>query len=124
MTKPQNTARQLALKLAAAAVAAGAILTVLVLPAEYGIYPTGVGKAIGVTALSGIASPAAAADFGQTLSSSIETYDLGADIINQPIRGLIKLQDARFKSETILIDIENLGEVEHKFILKRDDCFM
>jgi hypothetical protein len=124
MTKPQNTVRQLGLKLAAAAVGAGSVLTVFVLPAEYGIDPTGFGKAIGVKALSGIASPAAAADFGQTLSFNIEKYDLTADVINQSIRGLVKLQDTPFKSETILIDIEDLGEVEHKFIMKQDETLL
>ncbi|TPG47129.1 hypothetical protein [Sphingomonas glacialis] len=38
---------------AAALIAGAAILTLFVLPAEFGIDPTGVGKAIGLTALSG-----------------------------------------------------------------------
>ena len=36
-----------------AAVAAGVILVTIILPAEYGIDPTGMGKALGLTALSG-----------------------------------------------------------------------
>lgn len=42
-----------------AAIVAGVILTIAVLPAEYGIDPTGAGKALGLTALH--AAPAAAA---------------------------------------------------------------
>ncbi len=43
--------RELALGTLVAAAIAGVILTVAVLPAEYGIDPTGVGKALGLTAL-------------------------------------------------------------------------
>ncbi|MGO4908352.1 hypothetical protein ACEN2J_08480 [Pseudorhodobacter sp. W20_MBD10_FR17] len=116
--------RRLGLKLAGAAVGAGALLTFFVLPAEYGIDPTGGGRAMGITALSGLVSPAAAADFGQNLSFNIEKYDLDAAVLNQSIRGLLNLQDAPFKSETITIDIEDLGEVEHKFIMKQDETLL
>ena len=43
--------RELAIGAGIAAVIAGVILTVAVLPAEYGIDPTGIGKALGLTAL-------------------------------------------------------------------------
>jgi hypothetical protein len=124
MTQPEHSMRRSGRKLVAVAIGAAAVLTVFVLPAEYGIDPTGIGKAIGVKALSGIVSPAAAADFGQTLSFNVEDYDLDAEVINQSIRGLLKLQDTPFKSETILIDVEDLGEVEHKFIMKQDETLV
>lgn len=124
MTSSTQNPRRLGFKLAAAGVSAGALLTFFVLPAEYGIDPTGVGRAMGITALSGLVSPAAAADFGQTLSFNIEKYDLDAAEITQSIRGLLNLQDVPFKSETILIDIEDLGEVEHKFIMKQDETLL
>jgi hypothetical protein len=120
----QKNKRRLGLKLAAATVGAGAVLTFFVLPAEYGIDPTGVGKAMGITALSGFATPAAAQDFGQTLAFNVENYDVDAEVINQSIRGLLNLQDAPFKSETFTIDIEDLGEVEHKFIMKQDETLL
>ena len=46
-----SSKRELALGTLIAATIAGVILTVAVLPAEYGIDPTGVGKALGLTAL-------------------------------------------------------------------------
>ncbi len=45
--------RELALGTGIAAAIAGVILTVAVLPAEYGIDPSGIGKALGLTALHG-----------------------------------------------------------------------
>ena len=50
-TALQATTPQLLKATAVALVAAGAILITTVLPAEYGIDPTGIGKALGLTAL-------------------------------------------------------------------------
>ncbi|MFZ3288626.1 MAG: transmembrane anchor protein [Telluria sp.] len=58
-----------------AAVVAGFILAVAVLPAEYGIDPTGAGKALGLTALhapapaGAVAAPVAASPNGSTVSA-------------------------------------------------------
>lgn len=54
----QASARNLAKASIAALIAGGAILTLFVLPAEYGIDPTGAGRALGLTALSGRAEDA------------------------------------------------------------------
>lgn len=60
---------------AIAAVVAGFILAVAVLPAEYGIDPTGAGKALGLTALhapapaGAVAAPVAAPPNGSTVSA-------------------------------------------------------
>jgi hypothetical protein len=59
----------------AAAAIAGLVLVFTVLPAEYGIDPTGVGKALGLTSLhAGKAAPAAAP--GSTVSAAGETRAL------------------------------------------------
>lgn len=112
-------------KLALAAVGAGALLTVFVLPAEFGLDPTGLGERMGITSLSVLVSPASAGtDFGQALAFSIEDYDLEAETINQNIRGLLDLRDKPFVSETIVLEIDDLGEMEHKFIMKEGETLM
>lgn len=57
-TSYQASPRTLGRAAVAAGVAAAAVLTLFVLPAEYGIDPTGAGRALGLTALSGEAEDA------------------------------------------------------------------
>ena len=109
----------IAKRLIVSSVAAAALLVAFVLPAEYGVDPTGVGELTGVKTLSKATAPAkAGTDFGQSMSFNIEKYDLEAETINQSIQGLLTLQDKVFKSETIMIDLDDFGEMEHKFIMK------
>jgi hypothetical protein len=103
-------------KLAAATVIGGCLLVVAVLPAEYGIDPTGMGKKLGLTALSG----SAPAEFQGELAFNVGEYDPTADVIDQSVQGLIHLEESPFHSETIDIQIEDIGEVEHKFIMPAD----
>ncbi|PWQ93440.1 hypothetical protein [Leucothrix arctica] len=120
--KPDSTITK---RLIVSSIGAAALLVAFVLPAEYGIDPTGVGELTGVKALSKTTAPAkAGTDFGQTMNFNIEKYDLEAEEINQSIRGLLKLEDKVFKSETIVIDLEDLGEMEHKFIMKQNSSLL
>lgn len=56
---PQANSRQLLKATALAALTAGALLLIAVLPAEYGIDPTGIGGALGLTALKSADADAA-----------------------------------------------------------------
>ena len=58
-TNPLPTLPQLGKATAVALAVAGAILVGAVLPAEYGVDPTGIGRALGLTQLNGGARPAA-----------------------------------------------------------------
>lgn len=112
--------RRLLGKLAVATLGALALLVAFVMPAEYGKDPTGIGAFIGIDALASDAGVEAAGDFGQTLVFNVEEYDLEAEVLNQSIRGLLNLQDTAFRTETILLEIEDLGEIEHKFVMQQD----
>lgn len=121
MTHSTEPKSPIAKRLIVASLGAAALLVTFVLPAEYGVDPTGVGELTGVKALSERAAPAkAGTNFGQDLRFNIEPYDLEAEQINQSIRGLLSLEDKPFKTETIVIELEDFGEMEHKFILKQD----
>ncbi|WP_306261685.1 hypothetical protein [Pararhizobium sp. IMCC21322] len=125
MTDTSHTARSIGIRLLISAFVAVALLVAFILPAEYGIDPTGIGKLTGVSALAqDTPVPATSKDFGQSLNFNVEEYDLTAEHINRSIRGLLHLEDAPFKSETIVLELEDLGEMEHKFILPQDTALL
>lgn len=121
MTK--TSTRSLGAKLGMATAGAAVLLVTMVLPAEHGIDPTGIGKLLGVKALSAETAQEPV-DFGQSMSFNIADYDTTADEIVQSVQGLIKLEETPFKSETILIEIEDYGEMEHKFIMPQDSTLV
>ena len=124
MTNVEPTTN-IAKRLIVASVGAAALLVAFVLPAEHGIDPTGIGELTGVKMLSEKVTPAkAGSDFGQILNFNIAKYDLEAEVINQSISGLLQLQDKVFKSETFVIDLEDFGEMEHKFIMKKASALL
>ncbi len=109
-------------KLTIASLAGGVLLVVAVLPAEYGIDPTGMGQTLGLAAMAQEAPQPAT--FEGELSFNVGEYDPTADLINESVQGLIHLEDAPFHSEVIDINIEDFGEVEHKFIMPADTTFV
>ena len=79
-------------KLGLAALGAAILLVSVVLPAEYGIDPTGFGRLTSIAKLSESA-PAAGQDFGQTMEFNIAEYDVTAERIEESIQGLITLEE-------------------------------
>lgn len=121
---PEQRSR-LGVKLFSSSLVAGVVLVGAVLPAEYGIDPTGIGRLTGLTRLSAPVAPRIRnQDFGQQLEFNVADYETTAERIEESVKGLITLHDAPFRSETILIEIEDLGEVEHKFIMSEDMSFV
>ncbi|WP_273457453.1 hypothetical protein [Nevskia ramosa] len=78
-TTIQATTPQLLKASGLALAVAGAILVTAVLPAEYGIDPTGIGSALGLTALS--AKPAAAAPPATTTAESVLAVPSPSDAV-------------------------------------------
>ena len=110
-------------KLGLAALGAAVLLVTVVLPAEYGIDPTGFGRLTSISKLSEDDHDHAheeGQDYGQVLEFNIADYDVTAERIEQSIQGLINLQENPFRTETIDIKIEDFGEMEHKFIMEKD----
>ena len=115
----ENKKEYIGKELSFAALGAVVLLVMVVLPAEYGIDPTGFGRLTGIKKLSD-PSPASTKDFGQTMIFNIGDYDHTADRIEESIQGLISLEDRPFRTETIDLKIEDFGEIEHKFIMSSD----
>ncbi|MDO6591474.1 hypothetical protein DS901_09160 [Loktanella sp. D2R18] len=109
-------------KLTLGALAGGVLLVVAVLPAEYGVDPTGLGAKLGLTNMS--EPPLIIAQFEGDLSFNIGEYDPTAELINESVQGLINLEDTPFHNEIIDIEIEDYGEVEYKFIMPADTTFV
>lgn len=109
-------------KLALGALVGCSLLVVAVLPAEHGIDPTGLGAKLSLTALA--EAPPVSAQPEWDLSFNIGDYDPTADLINTSVQGLIHLEDKPFHNEIIEIEIEDFGEVEHKFVMPADTTFV
>lgn len=112
--------RTLAYRLGLAGAAAAAILALFVLPAEYDIDITGFGDLTGLTALA----QEVPAGFDGVLELDIADYDSSAPEILQSVPGLIRHYDAHFQTATLDIAIEDLGEVEYKFIMAEGDTLV
>lgn len=69
------SSRQLLRSTVIAVVAAGALLTTAVLPAEYGIDPTGIGRVLGLTEMGEIKTSLAAESAPQTRATAVPTAD-------------------------------------------------
>ncbi len=91
--------RKLFWTLAITVMTAGLILLLVVLPAEYGIDPTGFGRSLGLDRLAGV---------------SLE--DSGIDLPDAP-SGFATLERGRFKSETRTLEMAPREEMEVKMAL-------
>ncbi len=107
--KPSMSKKKLLTYFGAAYLGAGILLVAAVLPAEYGIDPFGIGKATGISKLSG-----AGADT-EAKKAAIE-----AALVPAPEGSYFEQPDG-LKKQTLNIKIEDLGEVEHKLYMEEGD---
>ena len=110
-------------KAVAAAVAVAAVLLVtVVLPAEYGIDPTSVGRLLGLDALqSPVAPPVTTGEPGNEAGGLMEII-AGNTVAAEP--GAHKPYATVFASEETMIRLESLEEVELKVRMAKDDTLL
>ncbi len=111
-------------KLIAATGIGGLLFVGGVLPAEFGLDPTGLGAKTGLMALAADGAEISAQPFEKVMEFNVEDYDISAERIERSITGLVTLQDAPFQTETIVIELEDIGEVEHKFVMQEGQSFV
>jgi hypothetical protein len=111
-------ARRLLLGIAGAAVAAALLLVVAILPAEFGIDPTGIGRALGLTAINGPTKTVPLADVigGNENLKEVAVPDAG-EPIPLPNPAVSQLKDAAPQTHTQTITIPEFRETEVKAIL-------
>jgi hypothetical protein len=117
-TPHEVSSRKLWLATLAAVAVAALLLVVVVLPAEYGIDPTSIGKAVGLTALRPNASAASTEEPTDELQAIIS-----GGVINAP-PGTQKPYIETFKSEQVTINLASLEEVEFKARMNEGDTLL
>jgi hypothetical protein len=115
------------LKGALLALVAAAVVTVLfVLPAEYGVDPTGIGAKLGLLDISETAEPGASSG-GNTIVEGTwpgipEEFDFyEPDILGDPYS---RTQAAKFRSDTITIELDVGEQTEYKAIMEQGDALV
>lgn len=116
------------LKSALIALAAAIIATVLfVMPAEYGVDPTGVGKALGLTALAETDDHDDDAPPRMVVGSypdkpAEEDFDyFEPEVLGEPYS---KGHSAGFRSDTITIELDTMEQVEYKAVMQQGDAIV
>ncbi len=112
------SARKLLLGITGAAALAALLLVVAILPAEYGIDPTGIGRALGLTAINGPTKTVQLTDVigGNTNLKEVKVADPG-DPIPLPNPAVSQLKDTAAQTHTQTITIPEFQETEVKALL-------
>jgi len=125
MTEPASpfevrppAARRLILTVAATLIAALVILVIAVLPAEYGMDPTGIGRALGLTAING---PTRKLEIRDVVGGNEKVREITVSDPGQPIPlpnpAVIQLKKADAQSRTMKVVLQPDQETEIKAIL-------
>jgi hypothetical protein len=120
------TSRRLLISVVAAIALAAVALFVVVLPAEYGIDPTGIGSRLGLTQMSGQAGQAITLTdtlAGNENIDKAQAPDVG-DPLPLPNPAVHQGHDAAPKSETITVTLPANGETEVKAVLKTNQVVL
>ena len=118
--------RKSLLRSAIVALAAAVLVTVLfVLPAEYGVDPTGLGARLGLTRLAGVTAPAVdstpriVTGAFPDIPTEFDFYD--PEVLGDPFS---RTHDAAFRSDTLTIDLDVGEEVEYKAVMHQGDALV
>jgi hypothetical protein len=112
------SSRKLWLATLAALAVAVLVLVVVILPSEYGIDPTSIGRAVGLTALRPNAPAAGKDEPGDELQAIIS-----GGVVHAPL-GAQKPYNATFKTEQVTIALASLEEVEFKARMNEGDTLL
>ena len=102
---------RIALAAGAALLVAGIILVVAVLPAEYGVDPTGIGRRLGLTAMSDVAKSVEALGTGRTAAAAGGVQTLAP-------------RDRKFQEETVDFKVGPGEFIEYKYRLEKGEALL
>ncbi len=117
--------RRLALSVLVAVLVAGVILIAIVLPAEYGLDPTGIGRATGIVALS---APARTIEITDVVGGNESVRELEIPDFGQPVPlpnpEVAQAEDAPPRTAMFSVTIPPEGETEIKTVLRTGKMIM
>ena len=112
--------KRIALSVAAALVVAVVVLVVAVLPAEYGIDPTGIGRALGVTELNAPASRTI--EVRDVLGGNERVREVAIPAFNEPVPlpnpAVHQREDGPIQTRTITLTLQENQQTEIKTVLR------
>jgi hypothetical protein len=113
-------ARKLWLGIGGAALVAALLLVTVVLPAEYGIDPTGIGKGLGLTAIHEPAKPVQLKDViggNQDMAAAAAKVPDVGDPIPLPNPAVSQIKPGAPKTQTLTVTLPPFKETEVKMLL-------
>lgn len=121
---PLPTLPQLFKATGIALLAAGAILITTVLPSEFGIDPTGAGKAMGLTALSATNAEAAIAPNSYASAAKLASNAAPAAPVVQTPAGIVAKSDVPFSSNEMSLTLQPGEGAEIKATMRKGEQFV
>lgn len=105
---------------------AAAVTFLFVLPAEYGVDPTGLGARLGLTELVDVDGPTGEAVSQRLVEGTFPTPPAEFDYFDPEVLGdpFSRTQGRRFRSEKIEIPLDDLEQVEVKAVMKQGDALV
>lgn len=121
---PLPTLPQLFKATGIAALAASAILITTVLPAEFGIDPTGIGKAMGLKALSATNAEAAISPDPYASAAKLPSSAATAASVVQTPAGIVAKSDVPFRSDDMSLTLQPNEGAEIKATMRKGEQFV
>ena len=124
-THPHPTLPQLIKATALAVIVAGAILITAVLPAEYGIDPTGIGKGLGLTKLSASTNASTASTFLPAApTATLPSKTTVAAPAAQASPATVTKSDVPFRSDAMSLTLQPDEGSEIKAAMRKGEQFV
>jgi len=123
-THPLPTLPQLFKATGAALIAATAILVSAVLPAEHGIDPTGIGKALGLTTLSANAGGTASAPIPATAAAALPSSTAAVAPVAQTPAATVAKSEVPFRSDEMMLSLQPDEGAEIKASMRKGEQFV
>lgn len=123
-THPLPSLPQLFKATGIALAAAAAILITIVLPAEHGIDPTGIGQALGLTTLSAPGGEAASAPIPDTPAAMQPGSEAAAAPVEQTTAQIVTASEVPFRSDEMILTLQPGEGDEIKATMRQGEQFV
>lgn len=123
-THPLPSLPQLFTATGIALVAAAAILMTIVLPAEHGIDPTGIGTALGLTTLSAPGGETASEPIPDASAATQLSSEAAATPVTQTSAAIVSTSEVPFRSDEMMLTLQPGEGTEIKASMRKGEQFV